>query len=150
MPRSHARCRQRRRSRFAALERQPAARVLGVELRQVGKHVERMPAQKCLPVERISSTGMAPASSSCRTASHNVGKNAGVIVFSRCGWLNTSSATPLRSSCVRSKNSPIMLLHRGAQQAGASAPQTNSGKPRAEGAAATVYTAVHACPAHAR
>ena len=57
-----------------------------------------MPAEKCLPVEEITSTRVAPSSPRRRTASRSAGKNGGVIVFMRSGRFSCRWAMPL--SCV--------------------------------------------------
>lgn len=66
-----------------------------------------MPAEKCLPVDEITSARVAPASSSPRTASRTAGKNAGVIVFSRSGRLRRRWAT--LPECDSSKNSLVLM-----------------------------------------
>ena len=69
-----------------------------------------MPAEKCLPVDEITSARVAPSSPSRRTASRMAGKNAGVIVFSRSGRFSRRWATPL--SCESAKNS-LAVVHGG-------------------------------------
>ncbi len=66
-----------------------------------------MPAQKCLPVDEITSTRASPASFSARTASRSAGKKGGAIVFNRSGRFSCRWAMP--RSIPRLKNSSFML-----------------------------------------